>query len=552
MKKRLALVLSVMMAASLAAPAFASPGLSPEEAASIGVIGGQDGPTAIITSGPIDLGGFKWDGYDLEGLDSDTTDWAELGKQLRERQRQLIDEQKQALGGVPGQVGVRVNNEYVQFPDAVPEMNGGTTMVPVRALMEALGGEAEFADGRVVCRTDEIRVTFTLGSDEALVEYPGGELMSDGQIFPLGRAPYAKGGRAYVPLRFLAEALSYEVGWDSGFETAILLNREAMAAEIDKDFTILNRALANRTAGWEKGKNLSTDVKGNITVTAFDTLNGNKTCKADFNSQTLMNSEAASGSASIKLSNSAVDELIEDLISSNAPEEDVAAVRERMELVLDVLEDMEFIMNREGRMWVHSPALDELGGEKDIWCGMEMSSEETQTVFVDSDTATVGTVLAGLVPTDSVVVQSGADSMVMGLAQLCMDQNFTTSGGVSTLTIGAEELGELYSLYAGVGMSGIEDELEEFSLTVKVDSKGGTTVDCVVETAARYGTPAVRMTVSGAQSGETASLTMEYHIANRGEAKLTFTVRRRAVSGEPMSEPPAGATVVDAPELLNP
>lgn len=551
MKKLLALVLSVIMAASLAAPAFASPGLSPEEAAALEAIGGAAGPTAIITSGPIDLGNINWEDYGLEGMSPDSITWEELAKELEQQAQAQRDELKKSLGGVPGQVGVRVNNEYIQFPGAAPEIVDGTTMVPVRALMEALGGEVEFADGRVVCKTDEIRLTFTLGSNEALVEYPGGELMSDGQIFPLGRAPYLKGSRAYVPLRFLAEALGYEVGWDSGFETAILLDREAMAAEIDKDFTILNRALANRTAGWEKGKSLSTDVKGNITVTAFDTLNGNKTYQGSVSSQTLMNAGAASGSASIKLSNSAVDELIENLISSNAPEEDIAAVRERMELVLDALEDMEFIMTREGQMWVHAPVLDELGGEKDIWCGMEMSAEEIQTVFVDSDTATVGTVLAGLVPTDSVVWPSES-APVSALAELCMDQNFTTSGGVSTLTISAEELGELYSLYAGVGMSGIEDEFEEFSFTVKVDSKGGTTVDCVMETAARYGTPAVRVAISSAQSGETASLTMEYHIANWGEAKLTFTVRRRAVSGEPVSEPPAGANVVDAPELLNP
>lgn len=546
MRKLLALVLSVIMAVSLAAPAFASPGLSPEEAAALEAIGGADGPTAIITSGPIDLGNINWEDYGLEGMSPDSITWEELAKELEQQAQAQRDELKKSLGGVPGQVGVRVNNEYVQFPGAAPEIVDGTTMVPVRALMEALGGGVEFADGRVVCKTDEIRLTFTLGSDEALVEYPGGELMSDGQIFPLGRAPYLKGSRAYVPLRFLAEALGYEVGWDSGFETAILLDREAMAAEIDKDFTILNRALANRTAGWEKGKSLSTDVKGNVAVTLFDTLNGNKTYKADFDSQTLMNAETASGSASIKLS--------EDVLNLWIGQYDYMdeEVLERMRFMAGALEDMEFIMNREGQMWVKSPVLDELGGEKDIWCGMEMSSEEIQTVFVDSDTATVGTALAGLVPTDSVVVQSGADSMVMGLAELCMDQNFTTSGGVSTLTISAEELGELYSLYAGVGMSGIEDEFEEFSFTVKVDSKGGTTVDCVVETAARYGTPAVRVAISSAQSGETASLTMEYHIANWGEAKLTFTVRRRAVSGEPMSEPPAGANVVDAPELLNP
>lgn len=162
MKKLTAVLVSLTLALSLAAPAFAAPApdtvpvdgaytvdgeavpvyqpgdaipisaildsLSPEE--TLGIIGGADGPTSIITSGPI--GSIDWE--DFANLPDD--DLAQLLQQRR-------DENKKALGGVPGQVGVMVDGKYVQFPDAAPEVVDGATMAPVRALVEAMGGEVQ-------------------------------------------------------------------------------------------------------------------------------------------------------------------------------------------------------------------------------------------------------------------------------------------------------------------------------------------------------------------------------------------------------------------------
>lgn len=540
MKKLLALVLSVIMAASLAVPAFASPGLSPEEAASIGIIGGQDGPTAIIVSGP--LGGF----------DPEDVDWGSL----EERLNNWRDEIKKEMGGVPGQVGVMVDGKYVKFPDTVPEMNGGTTMVPVRALMEALGGEVEFAGGRVVCKTDEIRLTFTLGSAEALVEYPGGELMSDGQIFPLGSAPYLKGGRAYVPLRFLAEALGYEVGWDGEFETAILLDRAALAADIDKDFTILNKVQANRLPELKEGQSLQTEAKGKVSVTVFDTLNGSKTYSADLSAKQLMNEEAASGSMSVGLP-----EALLDLLKEQAGMDEEAD--EAVQLVVDLLKDLEYILDADGKMFFHSDALDRLADEENVWLGVDISealAEMGQAGLVvslaDANEITIGSTLARMMPCESVSEWGSVMEMVDMLDSLYGDGKFTTSGGVSTLTIGVDDL---FDLYKDMGLD--EEDIaeakaafKEYKITMKVDSKGGAVMTCAMETNPQSGVPGMKIAMDVTQSGGNVSMTMSYHIANMGEMKLTLTQTQKTTSGKPMTQPPKGATILDtdAPELLNP
>ncbi|MDE6590877.1 MAG: copper amine oxidase N-terminal domain-containing protein, partial [Oscillospiraceae bacterium] len=279
---------------------------------------------------------------------------AQVFDRMAEEQWQAhLDAQKKAMGGEPGQIGVMVNGKYIQFPDAAPEITEGRTMVPVRALAEALGGKAEQTDGKVVCGTDEVRLTFTPGSAEVLVEYPGGELPGDGQIFPLDCAPYIKDGRTYVPARFLGEALGYTVGWDSAFETVVLLDAEALAAEIDKDFTIYNKVLANVARDFEEGKSYSAELKWDAALTTFDTLNGNASYTSSLAGEELFDSNAANGSYTLTMSDGLADLLVDALISEGMPKEEIEPLRAVMEKI-----ELSFIMTREGLLWAHSPLLD--------------------------------------------------------------------------------------------------------------------------------------------------------------------------------------------------
>ena len=594
MKKLSAILLAMIMAMSLAIPAFAaepdSP--SPEDVIPIsaildgdfGVIGGADGPTDIVVEFPAadeylaahpgleeqlranayDYFAEEYGGYWTAEEYMETWEMTEeefLDEMVQEQlypllldvfYQQQCDAVKEALGGVPGQIGVMVNGQYIQFPDAAPEVTNGRTMTPVRALVETLGGEAEMVDGKVICKTDEVSLTFTPGSNEVLVEYPGGELPGDAQVFPMNCAPYIKGGRTYVPVRFIGEALGYEVGWDGDFQTAILLDREALAARIDEDFTILNRVQAARSLTMEEGKNYRADLKGSVTVTAFDTLHGDKTYKADLTGKTLMNTQAADGAYSVSIPDNTVDALLEQLIGGEGPEyeEDAAILRS----VITGLKDIEFIMNRDGLVWVHAPILDGLAGEDNVWCGYDLGAELAQAVFGETQAATVGAVLASGISADSVVSWNAAAGMTAQmLYDLYGDHKFTTSGGVSTLTIGLDELAALYeSIGMGYAGSELEDTFKEYNITMKVDSSGGVVTTVVMETAPQYGTPAMRVTMDGAQNSKGVSMTMEYHVANVAKVNLTLTTTQQTTSEAPRTEPPQGSTVVDAAQPLNP
>ena len=620
MKKLTAILLSLVLALSLAVPALAAPAdgaytvdgepvptytpgdpiptpFLPEatDDAVLGIIGGADGPTAIVTT-PVDWGvlldqsyldpdaAIQWfkekhpervaelraNAYDyfaqeygeywtveeyMESFGMTEEDFLDDMVQIQvsrlvsaEAVQAAINTQKEAMGGVVGQLGVIVNGKYVQFPDAIPESNDGTTMVPVRALVEALGGEVEVKEDKVVCAFDGVSVTFEMNGAEVDVERQYPDDPPKTQFVTMAVVTYQKDGRTYVPVRFLAETLGYEVGWDPLYQTVVLMDRAALAAEIDQDFTILNKVQANKGIGMEEGRNYQADMKGAVSLTRFDTLNGGKTYKADLTAKQLFNTEAASAQLSLKLSGNVMDELIKHLISSNSPEEDVAAVREQMETVLDTLEDMEVILTREGLGWFRAAALDGLAGKDGVWLGFDLGGELGELAFASAGEATIGSVLAYMADKDSAPHYQSVLGMADLMAGLYSDDKFTTTGGISTLTI---DLDTLLGLYDGLELS--EEDIaeakaafKEYKIVMKVDAKGGAEMSVIMETAAQQGVPGMRIAMDITQAGGNLDMTMKYHIANLGEMELTLTSTQKAASDGPMTQPPEGATVVDA------
>lgn len=223
--------------------------------------------------------------------------------------------------------------------------------------------------------------------------------------------------------------------------------------------------------------------------------------------------------------------------------------------VAEGLEDMEFILTKEGPAWFRMAALDELAGEDNVWLAMDLGNQWGELAFAQAGDTTVGKALARLMPCESVTEWDSVMEMVDMLNALYGDEKFTTSGGTSTLTI---DLDSLMALYEDMGMSGGDIEtakaaFQEYKITMKVDGKGASTVACVMETAAQAGVPGMKITMDVKQAAGNVTMTMSYHIANMGEVKLELTETQQTTSGKPVTEPPAGATIVDnGAGLLNP
>jgi hypothetical protein len=88
-----------------------------------------------------------------------------------------------------------------------PLISDGTTMVPIRAIVESLGGNVSWdaAARRLNIRLGSRTVTTSVGKWTATV---------NGSSKTMSTAPAIIGGRTMIPLRFVAENLGCRVGWD--------------------------------------------------------------------------------------------------------------------------------------------------------------------------------------------------------------------------------------------------------------------------------------------------------------------------------------------------
>jgi hypothetical protein len=88
-----------------------------------------------------------------------------------------------------------------------PLISNGTTMVPIRAIVESLGGSVgwDAAARRCDIRLGSRSVTVWVGKTTATV---------NGSSKTMSTAPAIIGGRTMIPLRFVAENLGCLVGWN--------------------------------------------------------------------------------------------------------------------------------------------------------------------------------------------------------------------------------------------------------------------------------------------------------------------------------------------------
>ena len=118
-----------------------------------------------------------------------------------------------SIGATDG-ITVVLDGEVVTF-DVPPQIINGRTMVPIRAVFEALGATLDWnASTRTATATiDDYVVKCTI--DSKVLTVCGEETMMD-------VVPVIVGGRTLMPLRFAAEAFGCTVSWYGTASTAVI------------------------------------------------------------------------------------------------------------------------------------------------------------------------------------------------------------------------------------------------------------------------------------------------------------------------------------------
>lgn len=97
----------------------------------------------------------------------------------------------------------------------VPQIVNNRTMLPIRAIIEALGGKVEYepVDRKITIKLDDETIDMWIGNTSIKV---------NNNDKTLDVAPFITYDRTMVPVRFIVENLGYEVEWKEETKTVII------------------------------------------------------------------------------------------------------------------------------------------------------------------------------------------------------------------------------------------------------------------------------------------------------------------------------------------
>lgn len=458
-----------------------------------------------------------------------------------------------AHGGVPGQLNVMVNGKYVQFTDAVPELTAGRTMVPFRAIFEALGAEVGFENGTVRAELGDTVLELVPGSD-TLTRTAGGKTST----VKMDCAPYLKNERTYVPVRFVSEALGYDVQWDDYYQSAVITDLDALAELIDQNFTIYNK-LAARSALTAKAQ--KSTGSGQADVTLFDTLNGDKTGQATFSYDLAASTVGASGKLEYDLSElwALIEGYIPVPLDESYDPDYTQEYTQTLELVKALMKgSMEVRVDLEkGKAYLSMPSLFEAMNSfaesgtqlpTDAWlsAGLSDGAAPDLTALM-SQTLTIGKLLTSQSGVSSYPAKSYEDTLEAAkqFGKLYGDAKFTRQGDADVLTITKEDLADLLDVDTGAASL---DALTKYEVTMTVKDNGDVDMSCQARVALSGSGinlgDFVDVSATGTtRDGKTES-TMEVHIKNVLKATVTLEETVTETDQAPEVTPPSDVLVI--------
>lgn len=466
--------------------------------------------------------GMSREEFEAEMLD----DWVYTMMMLEEERASMAQE-KVELGGSPEGINLMVDGACVPFPDVTPEAKYNRTMVPLAPAMEYLGAQVTYLPGKngVEVTLDEVTLRHTIGTSQLTIT----EGQEEPRSLNMDAASYAKSGRTMVPVAFFAQVLGYEVFWDADYETAVLLDREALAEKIDQEFTLFNRVLYSLSGEEyrQDGKSVEYGFTAQLDVTALDSLNGDRTYS------TTMKGKALAGGGNVNLSFQGDFSQLAQVYQDQNPYLWELMVGELGEYVDFSQLDLEGILNGEEQtVFLRGtlPALLGLSPQEDAWVEVDREQLDLPDGL---DHVTIGQLalrdnLRGnpFHYYDRVLSYAGEMEFVLG------DSRFTQTGGSYRVAWDESDLQDFYLL-----------EDETFSAAFTITPTGEKSAACTLELQSRNQNAAMELSLDSGKAG--LELTMDLHMKNTAKTALECRLTIAPSRETPVSQPPQGSQVTD-------
>ena len=277
------------------------------------------------------------DMVESERLYQEQSKWTD--EQWEEYYAQQFQEEKNAMGLVYD-INVMFRNQPLVFDDAVPEIKNDRVMVPLRAVMENMGAEVNYteADRTAVIVKDDIKLTFVLGSKSFDITKNGNT-----EKVSLDSVPYIKNDRVFVPIRFVAESLGYDVFWSDEYRTGVYFDRDEIIAEFDKNYSVINSVLA-MNSNFDLSKNYKADVSMDMTVKVYDSSVKNPSFTVGLDAVVLENQSSAK--MTIEMDVASIIKFVKNMSGEDMDISDAKEILDVLNILNDDSIDMIFDLNK--------------------------------------------------------------------------------------------------------------------------------------------------------------------------------------------------------------
>lgn len=489
--------------------------------------------------------GFSY--FGLEDMDMlyryiDYGQWKDMDDYCRQAAREMI----QTADYRSEQLAVQLNGQAVKFPDVQPEKANNRTMVPFRAIAEALGAEVDYNAGAITAKKNGQTLAFSLGGNQlTITDDSTGKVIKTTAV---DSAPYKKKGRTYVPVRFFAEGFGLTVQWDQDMQTAVLYDRAALVNDIDSKFTVLNKWIKAQPST-ENAKTLRTVATIGAAYTAFDTIDGNKDYKVDVKTEILANGQAIEATVTVDL------RVLASYFLGDSQADDVLTAAQAA-LLRSALSNvkLELLCSADsGDLYLKCPAVAKIlamdeTDDADLkalsngaWLHINWADSTFGTLFSENlkilknNTFTsVGESIVAANESNMTAYELGWEDFYLNikndvnrLNNLLGDEQFTASGSRYTAKIN--------------GLS--NDSYDNLTGSYTLNTADGSFSGTLESRSDSWNTTKTVLTFSG--SVQNCKLSVTYHTKNTGILSLDITLSTTESSVEPKNAPPAGDKIVE-------
>lgn len=455
-------------------------------------------------------------------------------------------------------VSVQLNGETLTFSDAVPTIREGRTMIPMRAVFEALGAEVSYEDAAKTVTAVRGETTVTMVIGQSTVQVKEGETA---RSFTMDVAPYvdAASGRTYVPVRFAAEALGCNVGWDEDDRTVLIVDVDALVEQAGP-FTLMDKVMSSQQAVSTGNQKLTGTFDGKLSVQ--DPELGTVPMSLTGEYHALGNDKAVEMSMDMKMDLSEM---------ANAAGMDPAEVAALSSLGMDAIVDMEsgaYYMNLgslSGMLMGTTEPVDNLWFKMDMAqlmeeMGLDWTELTSEQAVQMSMADTLAEVLRQVPLTDKDGDWDALQSVTAVFQALLSDKAFVKDGDNYVcnyaLTLPADGQTVALNYKLTLKMSGEDVAGVELAANVDMGSEGMVSLSA----SAMGETMKLEMTMDVADelalsmkmdvTETTLKMDMSMDMAGMMEMEFHMNGTQTETTEVPATEPPAGAQIVDLNQMM--